>query len=164
MQGTEKGSKRALRQSPVARKSQVINLAQRLAFSPREAGVLVGKSGTYIYRQIYSGRIKPISDCGRMMIPRAELDRFLSRTAEYNGHALNRTALLHRTQKMAKGPVGCGRPLSPCHFVGGAEVDSLIDTDIDDITSRIGKAMIDLRCVWKSCSSSRRSFDPRRNA
>ena len=48
---------------------------------------------------------------------------------------------------MAKGPVGCGRPLSPRHFVGGAEVDSLIDTDTDDITSRIGKAMIDLRCV-----------------
>ena len=48
---------------------------------------------------------------------------------------------------MAKGPVGCGRPLSPRHFVGGAEVDSLVDTDTDDITSRIGKAMIDLRCV-----------------
>ena len=92
MQGTEKVSKRALRQSPVARKSQVINLAQRLAFSPREAGMLVGKSGTYIYRQIYAGRIKPISDCGRMMIPRAELDRFLSRTAEYNGGAITSTA------------------------------------------------------------------------
>jgi hypothetical protein len=92
MQSSEKVGKRALRQSPVARKSRVINLAQRLAFSPGEAGVLVGKSGTYIYRQIYSGRIKPIADCGRMMIPRAELDRFLSRTAEYNGGAITSTA------------------------------------------------------------------------
>ena len=48
---------------------------------------------------------------------------------------------------MAKGPVGCGRPLSPRHFVGGAEVDSVVNTDADDITSRIGKAIICLRCV-----------------
>ena len=61
--------------------------------------------------------------------------------------ALNRTGLLHRTQKMTNGPVGCARPLSPRHFVGGAEVDPLVDTDTDHITSRIGKAMIDLRCV-----------------
>src|SRR4029434_2673934 len=59
----------------------------------------------------------------------------------------NRTELLHRTQKMAKGPVGCARPLAPRHCPGGAEMDSLVDTDADDITSRIGKAMIDLRCV-----------------
>ena len=48
---------------------------------------------------------------------------------------------------MTNGPVGCTRPLSPRHFVGGAEVDSLVNTDADDITSRIGKAMICLRCV-----------------
>jgi hypothetical protein len=88
MRFTENESKRALRQSPAARELEVINLNQRLAFSPREAGVLVGKSGTYIYRQIYAGRIKPISDCGRMIIPRAELDRFLARTAEYSGEAI----------------------------------------------------------------------------
>jgi hypothetical protein len=44
----------------------------------------MGKSATYVYRQIYAGRIKPISDAGRLMIPRSELDRFLARTAEYN--------------------------------------------------------------------------------
>ena len=59
----------------------------------------------------------------------------------------NRTALLDRTQKMTKGPVGCGGPLSQRDFVGGAEMDSLVDTDTDDITSRIGKAIICLRCV-----------------
>jgi helix-turn-helix protein len=57
---------------------------QRLAFTPFECGVLLGKSATFVYRQIYAGRIKPISDAGRMMIPRSELDRFLARTAHYN--------------------------------------------------------------------------------
>jgi hypothetical protein len=69
--------------------AEALHLNQRLAFSPREAGVMVGKSATYIYRQIYAGRIKPIADCGRMMIPRTELDRFLPRAAEYNGKSEN---------------------------------------------------------------------------
>jgi len=64
--------------------AEALHLNQRLAFSPRESGSLIGKSATYIYRQIYSGRLKPIWDCGRLMIPRAELDRFLARTGEYN--------------------------------------------------------------------------------
>ena len=57
---------------------------QRLAFTPFECGVVLGKSATFVYRQIYAGRLKPISDAGRMMIPRSELDRFLARAAEYN--------------------------------------------------------------------------------
>lgn len=80
-------SQRAQTQSRSARKLKPIvlsDLAGRLAFSPREAGAVVGKSPTYIYRQFYAGRLKPISDCGRMMISRAELDRFLGRAADYN--------------------------------------------------------------------------------
>jgi helix-turn-helix protein len=58
--------------------------SDRLAMTPFESGVVLGKSATYIYRQIYAGKIKPISDCGRMMIPRSEIDRFLARACEYN--------------------------------------------------------------------------------
>ena len=57
---------------------------QRLAFTPFECGVVLGKSSTFVYRQIYAGRLKPISDCGRLMISRDELQRFLSRGCEYN--------------------------------------------------------------------------------
>jgi hypothetical protein len=67
-----------------ARKPRPINLSERLAFSPREFAAVLGKSATFVYRQIYAGRIRPISDCGRMMISRSEVDRFLSRAAEYN--------------------------------------------------------------------------------
>jgi len=59
-------------------------LRERLAFSPRESGAVVGKSATYIYRMIYAGKLKPIADCGRLMISRDELQRFLSRGSEYN--------------------------------------------------------------------------------
>ena len=87
MKRKEVSSQRAQTQSRATRKLKPIvlsDLTGRLAFSPREAGAVVGKSPTYIYRQFYAGRLKPISDCGRMMISRAELERFLARGAEYN--------------------------------------------------------------------------------
>jgi hypothetical protein len=80
-------SQRAQTQSRAARKPKPINLSElsaRLALSPREFGATLGKSATFAYRQIYAGRIRPISDCGRMMIARSEVDRFLARAAEYN--------------------------------------------------------------------------------
>jgi hypothetical protein len=82
-------SQRAQTQSRAARKRKqkpisLSELSERLAFSPRESGAVIGKSATYIYRQIYAGRLKPISDCGRLMISRDELQRFLSRGSEYN--------------------------------------------------------------------------------
>jgi hypothetical protein len=75
---------RAQTRSRVARKPRPINLSERLAFSPREFAAVLGKSATFVYRQIYAGRIRPILDCGRMMISRSEVDRFLSRAAEYD--------------------------------------------------------------------------------
>src|SRR6478736_6283641 len=68
--------------SRVARK--LVPLAERAAFSPAEFAALCGRSPTWGYRQIYAGRIKPISDCGRLLIPRLEVDSFLARKAEYN--------------------------------------------------------------------------------
>jgi len=80
-------SQLAQTQSRAARELKTIDLSDlngRLAFSPREAGAAIGKSATYIYRQFYAGQLKPISDCGRLMIWRDELQRFLSRGCEYN--------------------------------------------------------------------------------
>jgi len=72
---------RAQTQSRVARK--LVPLAERLAFSPAEFAALCGRSPTWGYRQIYAARIKPISDCGRLLIPRSELDSFLAKKADY---------------------------------------------------------------------------------
>jgi hypothetical protein len=73
---------RAQTQSRVARER--IPLGQRAAYSPAEFAALFGRSPTWGYRQIYAARIKPISDCGRLLIPREELNSFLARKAEYN--------------------------------------------------------------------------------
>lgn len=77
---------RAQTQSRVAR--EPIPLTQRAALSPAEFAALCGRSPTWAYRQIYAGRVKPISDCGRLLIPRAQLESFLARTAEYNPTAV----------------------------------------------------------------------------
>jgi hypothetical protein len=73
---------RAQTQSRVARKP--IPFGERAAFSPAEFAALCGRSPTWGYRQIYAARIKPISDCGRLLIPRSEVDLFLARKVEYN--------------------------------------------------------------------------------
>lgn len=61
-----------------------IPLRERVALSPAEFAALCGRSATWAYRLIYAGRIKPISDCGRLLIPRSELDLLLARKSEYN--------------------------------------------------------------------------------
>jgi len=77
-------SQRAQTQARAAREPHPINLNQRLGFSPKEFSEANGKSATWGYRQIYSGKVKVISDCGRLLIPRSEVERFLARAAEYN--------------------------------------------------------------------------------
>jgi hypothetical protein len=73
---------RAQTQSRVAR--EPLPLSERLGYSPTEFAALFGKSPTWGYRQLYSGRIRPICDCGRLLIPRSEVESFLARKAEYN--------------------------------------------------------------------------------
>jgi hypothetical protein len=67
-----------------SRAREPIDLKQRLALSPREFGAALGKSATFGYRAIYRGWVKPVADCGRLMIPISEVHRFLARAAEYN--------------------------------------------------------------------------------
>jgi hypothetical protein len=75
-------SQRAQTQSRAARQS--IPFSERLGYSPAEFGSLFGRSATWSYRQIYAGRVKPISDCGRILVPRSEVERFLGRADIYN--------------------------------------------------------------------------------
>lgn len=82
MQHNESHEQRAQTQSRVARKP--IPITERVALSPAEFAALCGRSPTWAYRLIYAGRIKPITDCGRLLIPRTQLESFLARTAEYN--------------------------------------------------------------------------------
>lgn len=67
--------------------SRRFTLDDRLAVSPTEFAKLFGHHPVWGYRQIYEGRIKVLSECGRLLIPRAEIDAFLARVGTYNGKA-----------------------------------------------------------------------------
>jgi hypothetical protein len=58
---------------------------KRMAYSPAEFAALFGKHQTWGYRQLYRGTIKAITQCGRIMIPRSEVDRLLNSAKEYDG-------------------------------------------------------------------------------
>ena len=57
----------------------------RVAYSPSEFAALFGKHPTWGYRQLYRGTVKAITQYGRIMIPRTEVDRLLSTAKEYAG-------------------------------------------------------------------------------
>src|SRR5476651_952845 len=58
---------------------------KRVVFSPGEFAALFGKSQTWGYRQIYAGKVKTITQHGRILIPAAEIERILAEAGIYNG-------------------------------------------------------------------------------
>lgn len=82
MQDKAEHGQRAQTQSRVAR--EPTSLTKRVAYSPTEFAALFGRSATWGYRQIYAGRVRPIADCGRLLVPQAEVDSILARRREYN--------------------------------------------------------------------------------
>lgn len=58
---------------------------KRVAFSPGEFAALFGKQQTWGYRQIYAGKVKAITEYGRIQIPAAEVERILASADRYNG-------------------------------------------------------------------------------
>jgi hypothetical protein len=59
--------------------------SQRVAYSPGEFAELFGKSQTWGYRQIYSGKVHAITEYGRILIPAKEVERVLEKAGIYNG-------------------------------------------------------------------------------
>jgi hypothetical protein len=57
----------------------------RVAFSPGEFASLFGKSQTWGYRQIYAGKVKTVTELGRILIPAGEVERVLGKAGAYNG-------------------------------------------------------------------------------
>lgn len=58
---------------------------ERVTFSPGEFAALFGKHQTWGYRAIYSGKVKAITEYGRIQIPAAEVERILSSAGRYEG-------------------------------------------------------------------------------
>ena len=75
------------RQPRHSQRKNSIPLAERAGLSPSEFALLFGKQKVWGYRQIYQGRVKTITEFGRMLIPRSEVNRILAPAAPYNGKA-----------------------------------------------------------------------------
>ena len=58
---------------------------QRVAFSPGEFAALFGKQQTWGYRQIYAGKVKAITEYGRIQVPSSEVNRILATAGAYDG-------------------------------------------------------------------------------
>lgn len=57
----------------------------RAAYSPTEFAALFGKSPTWGYRQLYSGKVKAIQGQGRLAIPASEVERLTGTAVVYDG-------------------------------------------------------------------------------
>lgn len=73
----------------------------RVAFSPGEFAQLFGKSQTWGYRQIYAGKVKAITEHGRILIPAAEVERILGTANIYDGMKPKAPQSKEQLQKLA---------------------------------------------------------------
>jgi len=60
------------------------------AFTFPQAAQIFGRHPAWIYRRVYSGRLKVLRDGGRIMISRAEIDRMLGRQIVHVARARRR--------------------------------------------------------------------------
>src|SRR6266436_6766425 len=74
---------------------------KRVAFSPGEFAALFGKSQTWGYRQIYNGKVKTITEYGRILIPAAEVERILASAERYEGRKTAPSKTKAELQKLA---------------------------------------------------------------
>jgi hypothetical protein len=57
---------------------------KRAAYSPAEFAATCGRHPSWAYRLLYGGKIRALTDLGRILIPASELERVLSGAALYN--------------------------------------------------------------------------------
>jgi hypothetical protein len=57
---------------------------KRAAYSPAEFAAVCGRHPSWAYRLLYGGKVRALTDLGRILIPASELDRVLSNAAPYN--------------------------------------------------------------------------------
>lgn len=58
---------------------------EKVTYTPSEFAEVFGKERTWGYRQLYAGKVKAITELGRTMIPKSEVDRLLGEASRYLG-------------------------------------------------------------------------------
>lgn len=57
----------------------------KVTYTPAEFAEVFGKERTWAYRQLYAGKVQAITELGRTMIPKGEVDRLLKEAGRYLG-------------------------------------------------------------------------------
>jgi hypothetical protein len=58
--------------------------SHRAAYSPKEFAASCGRHPSWAYRLLYGGKIRAISELGRLLIPASELQRVLNLAQPYD--------------------------------------------------------------------------------
>jgi hypothetical protein len=59
-------------------------LAIRVAYSPAEFAASCGRHPSWAYRLLYGGKVRAVTELGRILIPASELQRVLSLAQPYD--------------------------------------------------------------------------------
>lgn len=62
-----------------------ITRMEKLTYTPSEFAELFGKERTWAYRQLKAGKVQAITELGRTLIPKTEVDRVLAEAGRYLG-------------------------------------------------------------------------------
>ena len=57
----------------------------KVTYTPAEFAAIFDKERTWAYRQLHAGKVKAISEYGRTLIPKSEVDRLLGEAGRYVG-------------------------------------------------------------------------------
>jgi len=60
-------------------------IMEKLTYTPPEFASLFGKERTWAYRQLKAGKVQAITELGRTLIPKAEVERLLKEAGRYLG-------------------------------------------------------------------------------
>ncbi len=71
----------------------------RAAYSPAEFAASCGRHGSWAYRLLYAGKLKAVTQLGRILIPATELERVLSLAEPYDPNPRKPRASKPRTVK-----------------------------------------------------------------
>jgi hypothetical protein len=63
----------------------------RVAYSTAEFAASFGRDPSWAYRLLYGGKIRAITELGRILIPASELERVLSLAGPYDPHPKRKT-------------------------------------------------------------------------
>lgn len=62
---------------------QTKHTLSREGYSPAEFARSLGKHPTWTYRNLYAGKLKAVTQFGRLLIPRSEMERLMATAAPY---------------------------------------------------------------------------------